>query len=43
MEKFASNRRKYGLYRRAVKKFEDRICTVRESIAGGGSWNQDFK
>ena len=43
MEKFVKCRHKFRSYRRATKKFEDHICTVRESIAGGGSWNQEFK
>lgn len=45
MEKFCANpkRHQFAVYRRAIKKFEDHICTVRESIAGGGSWNQEFK
>ncbi|CAM9350105.1 unnamed protein product, partial [Laminaria digitata] len=43
MEKFVNCRHKFRPYRRAIKKFEDHICTVRESIAGGGSWNQEFK
>lgn len=43
MERFDASRHEYPHYVRAIKKFEDRVCTIRESIAAGGSWNQEFK
>lgn len=44
MERFCSNSRRNDFrdYRRAIKKFEDHLSTVRDSIVGG-VWNQAFK
>lgn len=42
MDQFDRKRSKFLEYRKAVKKIEDHICTVRESIMGG-NWNQEFK
>ncbi|CAM9510991.1 unnamed protein product [Scytosiphon promiscuus] len=42
MEKFDSKRHTFPDYRKAIKKFEGHVCTIRESIAAGGSWNQEF-
>lgn len=44
MERFCctSSRNDFVDYRRAIRKFEGHLSTVRESIVGG-SWNQDFK
>ncbi|CAM9557153.1 unnamed protein product, partial [Ectocarpus sp. 12 AP-2014] len=42
MEKFDSMRHAFTDYRKAIKNFEGRVCTIRESVAAGGSWNQEF-
>lgn len=43
MDQFDRKRYKFSEYRKAVKKIEDHICTVRESVTGGGNWNQEFR
>ena len=42
MEHFVRKPHKFARYHKAIKKFEDHICTIRESIMGG-NWNQKFK